>query len=88
MKSIGAGLDGDKINGEWIGLAKFSGNATGKIKEILSDLNASDRLDGASMIDVLQRFMERGEEVRVLYITGHWLDVDNASDLEDAQKFL
>jgi phosphoenolpyruvate phosphomutase len=88
LKSIGAGLDGDKINGEWIGLAKFSGNATGKIKEILSDLNASDRLDGASMIDVLQRFMERGEEVRVLYITGHWLDVDNASDLEDAQKFL
>ncbi len=88
LKSIGAGLDGDKINGEWIGLAKFSGNATGKIKEILSDLNASDGLDGASMIDVLQRFMERGEEVRVLYITGHWLDVDNASDLEDAQKFL
>ena len=88
LKSIGAGLDGDKINGEWIGLAKFSGNATGKIKEILSDLNASDRLDGASMINVLQRFMERGEEVRVLYITGHWLDVDNASDLEDAQKFL
>ena len=40
------------------------------------------------MIDVFDAFMKRGEEVRVLYITGHWLDVDNASDLEDAQKFL
>ena len=88
LQSIGADLDADKINGEWIGLAKFSGGATAKIKDILSDLSASEKLDGASMIDLLQAIMALGEEVRVLYINGHWMDVDNASDLEDAQKFL
>lgn len=88
LQSIGADLDADKINGEWIGLAKFAGPATAKIKDILADLSASEKLDGASMIDVLQGIMASGEEVRVLYINGHWMDVDNASDLEDAQKFL
>ena len=88
LKRIGAGLDADKINGEWIGLAKFSGQATAKIKDILADLSASKKLDSASMIDVLQGIMALGEEVRVLYINGHWMDVDNASDLEDAQRFL
>jgi NDP-sugar pyrophosphorylase family protein len=32
--------------------------------------------------------MALGEEVGVLYINGHWMDVDNVSDLEDAQRFL
>jgi len=88
LQSIGADLNADKINGEWIGLAKFSGGATAKIKDILADLGASKKLDGASMIDILQGIMALGEEVGVLYINGHWMDVDNVSDLEDAQRFL
>ena len=88
LEDIGADLKDGEIDGEWIGLAKFSGVATGKMKDILAEMRAAKRLDGASMIDVFQGFMARGEDVRVLYITGHWLDVDNSSDLESAQKFL
>ncbi|MDP6644351.1 MAG: phosphoenolpyruvate mutase [Rhodospirillales bacterium] len=85
---IGAEIDADKIDGEWIGLAKFSASATQRVKDVLSELKSSDRLDTASMIDVFRTLMDRNEEVHVLYVTGHWLDVDNASDLEDAQRFL
>jgi len=88
LEGIGADLKDGEIDGEWIGLAKFSGAASGKIKDILAEMRAAKRLDGASMIDVFQGFMARGEDVRVLYITGHWMDVDNSSDLESAQKFL
>ena len=41
----------------------------------------------------LERSRERhggeggGHKLRVLYITGHWLDVDNLDDLSKAQSF-
>ena len=40
------------------------------------------------MIDLFERLSQAGVEIRVEYISGHWLDVDNSSDLSDAQNFL
>jgi NDP-sugar pyrophosphorylase family protein len=40
------------------------------------------------MIDLFGRLLKAGEDIRVIYISGHWLDIDNADDLADAQKFL
>ena len=40
------------------------------------------------MIDLFGRLLRTHETIHAIYITGHWLDIDNASDLADAQKFL
>ena len=40
------------------------------------------------MTDLFERLLQSRSEIRVEYITGHWLDVDNSGDLSEAQKFL
>ena len=37
--------------------------------------------------DLFADLMESGHDLHVLYITGHWLDVDNLEDLNRAQTF-
>ena len=39
------------------------------------------------MPELLNALLERGLEIAVLYIHGHWLDVNNLEDLERAQIF-
>ena len=38
--------------------------------------------------DLLNRLVAGGHRVRVQYITGHWLDVDDSFDLAKARNFL
>jgi NDP-sugar pyrophosphorylase family protein len=40
------------------------------------------------MTDLFERILQSRSEIRVEYIAGHWLDVDNSGDLSEAQKFL
>jgi phosphoenolpyruvate phosphomutase len=37
--------------------------------------------------DLFKHLLERQQRVQVLYITGHWLDVDDLDDLARAQAF-
>jgi NDP-sugar pyrophosphorylase family protein len=40
------------------------------------------------MKDLFERLLKKQETIHIIYISGHWLDIDNADDLSDAQKFL
>ena len=51
-------------------------------------MSTAGKLVKASMTDLFQSLTRSGNKIRVEYITGHWLEVDNKSDLLDAQKFL
>ena len=37
--------------------------------------------------DLLNALIARGERVQVVYIAGHWLDVDSLADVERAGGF-
>jgi phosphoenolpyruvate phosphomutase len=37
--------------------------------------------------DLMNYLVEKGEKIRVLYISGHWLDIDNMKDYLLSQKF-
>ena len=39
----------------------------------------------ASMIDLFEELARQDVPIKVEYVTGHWLDVDNSSDLADAE---
>ena len=41
----------------------------------------------AMVSDLLNLLVERKESVQVVYIAGHWLDVDNLADIERAGSF-
>ena len=78
----------NKIHGEWMGLAKFSDVGIQNLREEIQKFSKSGGLKTASMPDLFGRLLQSRSEIRVEYIAGHWLDVDNGGDLIEARKFL
>lgn len=86
--SMNHDLEEGVVHGEWIGLAKFSAEGTEALTRVLDAMKGDGSLGKSSMVDLFNRMIASGTDVRVLYVTGHWLDVDNAADLAEARKFL
>ena len=45
-------------------------------------------LPKSSMLDLLQRLIDKGTSIRAVYVPGQWLDADDAADFTRAGKFL
>ncbi|MBT7955693.1 MAG: phosphoenolpyruvate mutase, partial [Rhodospirillaceae bacterium] len=88
LTAIGHDFAAEDIQGEWIGLAKFTEQGSNRVRAEIEAMKNEDVAEQASMIDLFSRLLSAGEDIRVIYIPGHWLDIDNADDLADAQKFL
>jgi len=84
--SVGPAPEGE-VSGEWIGLARLSPAGAEAVRDALEALAASGSLARASMPDLFNTLIARGHPLAALYVTGHWLDVDDAYDLERAREF-
>jgi len=80
-------LSPQEINGEWIGLTKTTGDGSAAMKAALIELSKRGDFRKLRFDDLFKYLIENGQSVQVLYITGHWLDVDNLDDLSRAQAF-
>lgn len=87
-RQLGPDIPELEIGGEWIGLAKVSDAGAAALRSEIDDLRQGGDLARAGLCDLFNRLIARGQEVRVVYVTGHWLDVDNQADLEEARSFL
>jgi phosphoenolpyruvate phosphomutase len=87
-KQLGPDIPELDISGEWIGLAKVSEAGADALRSEIDALRQGGDLATAGLCDLFNRLIARGQDVRVLYVTGHWLDVDNQTDLEEARSFL
>jgi phosphoenolpyruvate phosphomutase len=84
MTAIGSDLD--NADGEWIGLMKLTARGARLVGAALDVMASEGKLDEANLPDLLTRVIEMGEEPAVLYITGNWLDVNDAFDLAQARN--
>lgn len=75
------------VNGEWIGLLKATAAGSARLREALEQLRQRPDFARLSMADLFNHLLARGQSIRVLFITGHWLDVDSMEDLARAQAF-
>ena len=82
LRDIGPKIS--KIDGEWIGLLKASPGGTDKIRETLTELSAQKNFRAMRCDALLRELVKKGVRVSIVYITGHWLDVDNLDDLSAA----
>ena len=87
VQSIGNEIDKSKAHGEWIGLAMFSARGAGILVETLDELAAAGRLKTMPMVGVFAELMKKGHRIKVEYVHGHWLDIDNLDDISDAYNF-
>ncbi len=78
-----------EINGEWMGLVKVSATASARLRELVDEIvSAPDRSGRVKTLpDLLNNMIDRGETVRVIYSTGHWLDIDSLKDVVTSSGF-
>jgi len=73
-------------SGEFIGLIKLSAHGAELVRRELQDMAADDSLASAGLPALLNRLIARAEQIEAVYITGNWLDVDDAFDLAIARN--
>ena len=87
LTAAGPKLEREAIHGEWIGLIKTNSRGSEKIKAALAELSTRSDFRTLRFDDLFRHLISKQERVQVLYITGHWLDVDDLDDLARAQAF-
>jgi len=87
LKAMGHDLPADQIDGEWIGLVKCTARGSKLLQGALAELEQRPDFNALRFDDLFRHLLARGIEVRVMFITGHWLDVDSLDDLAQAQTF-
>jgi phosphoenolpyruvate phosphomutase len=88
VRRIGPEISAGDADGEWIGLARLSADGAEATQVALEAMAIDGSIEHASLIELFNRLIADGQSLGVLYITGHWLDVDNAADLATARSFL
>lgn len=78
--------DGD-VHGEWMGLLKMTAAGVAQLRELASSIDDGERLRRMRMADVFDMLIAHGRTVEVVYIRGHWLDVDDMHDVVAASNF-
>lgn len=86
LKQMNPGLDQESIHGEWIGLLHATATGTQAIKMAIDQLRDLPEFSKLQMFDLFNHLVKSGVAVAVHYIVGHWLDVDNLTDLAAAER--
>lgn len=72
----------NEVNGEWIGVAKFSKKASLKFKE---SMNAMLRTTLTAMVGgIIQHMVDSGAEIRCMDVIGPWIEIDFEKDFQKA----
>ena len=78
----------DDAHGEFIGLTRLSEEGAALVRGALDAMSEDGTLDTADLPALFTRLIAQGAAIDVLYITGHWLDVDDAFDLASLRNLV
>ena len=87
LQHAGETIPEDRRHGEWMGVLKVSAAALPVLREVVGELAALPENRRAKLHELLDELVRRGNRVRVVYTTGHWLDVDTLDDVLAAGSF-
>jgi len=88
LKAMGQDLEEPNIDAEWIGLARMTEAGSRIIRAEIDALQKEGLLHSAGLVELLDRVAKKGHKIGVVSVPGQWLDVDDASDLIAAGRFL
>jgi len=77
----------EKSCGQWIGMIGIKKQGKEWIEEAVEQLSAEPDFQDYSLIDLLNRVIANGHQIRVIYIHGHWLNVNSLNDLGKVGDF-
>jgi len=87
LTGAGEDLSEKTINGEWMGIMRVASDAMPAFREQVNRLAAEPANRAARLHQLLNTIASKGGDIRVIYTTGHWLDVDSVEDVVAAGSF-
>jgi len=87
LTNAGEDIADDQINGEWTGLIRIAAAAVPRFRDKVAAVAGQSGMEKAKLHHLLAALAADSEEVRVIYTTGHWLDIDSLDDLVAAGSF-
>ncbi|HNQ73083.1 MAG TPA: phosphoenolpyruvate mutase [Verrucomicrobiota bacterium] len=87
LEAVGADLPKARITGEWIGLIKTTATGSQRLQAALAELAKRPDFNQLRFDALFRHLLAQSTPIKVHFITGHWLDVDNAETLLEAQNF-
>jgi len=88
LKQIAADIPLEQIHGEWMGFLKLTESGSAYLRSVLERLYAdSSNRPILDMAALLRELIHCGKELRVVYTTGSWMDVDRVEDVLAAGSF-
>ena len=88
LSRIDNDMDPADVDGEWIGVAKLKPKGSDLVRDEIAAMGKDGSLPKASLPDLFARLADKGASIRVIYVPGQWLDVDDAADITKAGNFL
>ena len=87
LERIGSEIIPDKIHGEWMGFFKIGAEEIDAVVRLVERILEENDQRRAKLPALLNLLVDSGKPVRVLYTTGHWLDIDSLDDVVQAGNF-
>jgi phosphoenolpyruvate phosphomutase len=87
LTAAGEDLAENEIHGEWMGIMRVAAEAVPAFRAQVNALAADPANRKAKLHHLLNAIAQKGSDVRVVYNTGHWLDVDSVEDVLAAGSF-
>ena len=87
LTAAGENIPDDRINGEWMGIMRVSAGALPAFRAQVNKLADIPANRQAKIHQLLNAIVGDGGDVRVIYTTGHWLDIDSVEDVIAAGNF-
>jgi phosphoenolpyruvate phosphomutase len=87
LKRMSGDLPKGSVHGEWMGLLYVSAKALPQVRAVLHEMHEDPRNRKVKVPALLNRLAAEGHDVRVVYTSGNWLDVDSLEDVVNAAGF-
>jgi phosphoenolpyruvate phosphomutase len=87
LEQVSGTLTPESIHGEWMGFLRVSAAALPELSAVLEEILADPAHRLAKIPLLLNRLAARGREIRVIYTSGNWLDIDSLDDVVNAGGF-
>lgn len=84
---FGTASENKDASGEWIGLVKTNKVGSEVLSKALTELSTTPDFNKLKLPDLMNHLLSKKVKINVMYIDGHWMDVDSYADVSKGQKF-
>ena len=87
VERVADDLSPDEIHGEWMGFLKISSKMISVVTETLHRLLLNPINSKAPMATLINELIDNGHQIKAIYTSGNWCDVDTLEDVINAGDF-